>query len=88
MLDIQKAIDNLSQFKEYRAAKVFPKAFMTESGEVAKFHNEVYVMHQLNKFSGGHPHLVKFEHYFDEPKRFTIIQELCTHGHLYGILEK
>ena len=29
-----------------------------------------------------HPHIVKMFHFFDEPKRFMIVQELCSFGDL------
>lgn len=35
----------------------------------------------------GHPNLIQFHHYFDEPKRYLIIQEVCEQGNLHQILE-
>lgn len=90
-----KDLDSLSSFKEYRAVKVFPKAFYDSQTDINKFNNEVYVMNEL-KFDEekndyvdekGHPNLVNFYHYFDEPKRYLIIQEICEGGDLHKLLE-
>ena len=75
-----QALDSLSEFKEYRAVKVFPKSFIDKEEEVEKFKSEVRVMWELNSgedgshtSKGGHPNLIKFYHYFDEPKRYLIV---------------
>ena len=73
-------LDSLSEYKEYRAVKVFPKSFIDKEEEVEKFKSEVRVMWELNSgedgsqtSKGGHPNLIKFYHYFDEPKRYLIV---------------
>ena len=35
-----------------------------------------------------HPAIIEFYHYFDEPKRYMLVQELCPIGDFYKLLAK
>jgi len=60
-----------------------------EPSDFKKFENEVEIMLALSGEDGkGHPSIVKLFHYYEDPKRFMLISELCTGGELFSHIEK
>lgn len=74
-----------NSYKDYRAVKVMSRAYMEKKHE-EMFHNEVKIMLKLNK--EPHPNIVRFHHYFEDPKRYLLISELCEGGELNDFLGK
>lgn len=66
-------------YKDYRAVKILSKAYMGEKDYI-KFYNEVEIMKKLSE--ENHPNIVKIYHYFEDPKRFLLVNELCAGGEL------
>ena len=84
----KEMLNKPSMFREYRAVKIFPKAFMNKERDYKKFFNEIVILQQLNgKNLNSHPAIINFHHYFDEPKRFMIVQEHCPIGDFHKQLE-
>ena len=75
-----------SVFKEYRAVKIFSKALMNERTDNPKFFNEITILSQFVKEQ--HPAIIDYFHYFDEPKRFMLVQEFCPIGDFHKQLEQ
>jgi len=60
-----------------------------EASDFRKFENEVNIMLELTGKDGkSHPSIVKLYHYFEDPKRYMLISELCTGGELFEHIEK
>ena len=60
-----------------------------EKSDLQKFHNEVEIMLALQgEDKRGHPSIVKMYHYFEDPKRFMLITELCQGGELFEYIEE
>jgi serine/threonine protein kinase len=56
------------------------KAFMKEI-DVQDFENEVEILYKLQK-GGVHPGVIKMYHYYEDPKRYLLIQDICNGGNL------
>ena len=74
--------DKRSSIKDYRAVKIQSKAYMEEK-ELLSFKNEVACMNQIN-----HPSIMKLHHFYEDPKRYLLITELCRGGDLYEYVHK
>ena len=74
--------DQMSSIKSYRAVKIMSKAYM-EDKDIRSFENEVDCM-----FSLEHPNIMKMHGYYEDPKRYLLIQDLCHGGELYEYLDK
>jgi calcium-dependent protein kinase len=59
------------------------RAYMEEK-DVIDFQNEVEIMQTLNE-GKGHPNILKIHHYFEDPKRYLLVTELCQGGELYNL---
>lgn len=57
------------------------RAYM-EDKDIIAFQNEVDIMLTLNE-NQGHPNILKIYHYFEDPKRYLLVTELCQGGELY-----
>ena len=68
-------MDKKSSLKQFRAVKIMSRSYMEEK-EVQSFQNEVDIMLQLNE-GQGHPNILKIYHYFEDPKRYLLVTELC-----------
>lgn len=66
-------------YKDYRAVKILSKAYMAEK-DYMMFYNEVRIMMTLRQ--DCHPNIAKVYHYFEDPKRFLLVNELCQGGEL------
>ena len=60
-----------------RAVKIIDKK-MANADEIEKLINEVEVMKKLD-----HPHIVKVYEYYQDPKFFYIVSEICSGGELF-----
>jgi calcium-dependent protein kinase len=79
----ENIMDKKSSLKQFRAVKIMSRAYMEEKDIIA-FHNEVNIMQILNR-NQGHPNILKLFHYFEDPKRFLLVTELCQGGELYNL---
>jgi serine/threonine protein kinase len=73
--------DKRSSIKEYRAVKILSKAYMEEK-EINSFRNEVGCMAQMK-----HPNIMKMHHYYEDPKRYLLITDICKGGDLFSLIE-
>jgi calcium-dependent protein kinase len=69
--------DKRSSIKDYRAVKILSKAYMEEK-EINSFRNEVSCMKQCD-----HPNIMKMYHYYEDPKRYLLITDICKGGDLF-----
>ena len=74
--------DKRSSIKDYRAVKILSKAYM-ESKELMSFKNEVSCMKQIN-----HPSIMKLHHFYEDPKRYLLITDVCRGGELFDYLDR
>jgi serine/threonine protein kinase len=61
-----------------------------EDKDIKNFYNEVSIMlklHNVDYDNFSHPNILKFEHYFDEQKRFMLVMELCEGGELFKLMQ-
>jgi serine/threonine protein kinase len=54
-----------------------------DSDEVETILSEIKILSQLD-----HPNIVTLYEVYREPSRYCIVQELCSGGELFSILEK
>ena len=73
--------DKRSSIKDYRAVKILSKAYMEEK-EINSFRNEVSCMYQLR-----HPNIMRLHHYYEDPKRYLLITDICRGGDLYECIK-
>lgn len=73
--------DKKCAVKDYRACKILSKSNMDEKAHV-EFKNEVECMWILQN-PVQHPSIINMFHYFEDPKRYCLIEELCTGGDLF-----
>jgi len=74
--------DKKSSIKDYRAVKILSKSYM-ESKEIESFKNEVSCMKQCE-----HPNIMKIHHFFEDPKRYLLITDVCKGGELFEYISK
>lgn len=74
--------DKRSSIKDYRAVKILSKAYMEEK-EINSFRNEVATMFQLH-----HPNIMKLYHFYEDPKRYLLITDICKGGDLYECIKE
>ena len=74
--------DKKSSMKQYRAVKILSKAYMEER-DILSFQNEVECMYKLQ-----HPSILKMYHYFEDPKRYLLVQDIIEGGELYDLVKK
>jgi calcium-dependent protein kinase len=60
-----------------RAVKVLRKSHMDEDEQKMLF-NEINILKELD-----HPNIVKMYEFFEDEKRFYIVQEVCKGGELF-----
>jgi calcium-dependent protein kinase len=72
--------DKKSSLKQIRAVKILSKAYMEEK-DFLSFKSEVECLHGLD-----HPSILHMYHYFEDPKRFLLVTELCEGGDLYDMV--
>lgn len=76
----ENIMDKKSSLKQFRAVKIMSRAYM-EDKDVTNFQNEVVMMLNLNE-AQGHPNILKIYNYFEDPKRYLLVTELCQGGEL------
>ena len=76
----QNMKDKKSSIKQFRAVKILSKAYMEEK-DFNFFANEVACLYKLD-----HPSILKMYHYFEDPKRYLLITDLCEGGELYSLI--
>lgn len=69
-----------------RAVKILTKVFMKPE-DVEEFENEVEILFMLGKI-GIHPSIIKMYHYYADPKRYLLIQDICNGGNLNEAFKK
>lgn len=69
-----------TSIKQIRAVKILSKNYMEEKERVS-LKNEVSSMYLLN-----HPSIMKLYHYYEDPKRFLIVTDLCKGGDLFDVI--
>jgi len=74
--------DKRSAIKDYRAVKILSKSYMEEK-EVLSFKNEISSMKQIN-----HPSIMKMHEFFEDPKRYLLVTEMCRGGDLYEYIHE
>lgn len=79
----ENIMDKKSSLKQFRAVKIMSRAYM-EDKDIKAFENEVDIMLTLNN-NQGHPNILKIYHYFEDPKRYLLVTELCQGGELYKL---
>ncbi|KRX08510.1 Protein kinase-like domain [Pseudocohnilembus persalinus] len=65
-----------------RAVKIIDKKLANQD-ELEKLKNEVEIMKQLD-----HPHIVKVYEYYQDPKYFYIVSEMCSGGELFDRIQE
>lgn len=74
--------DKRSSIKDYRSVKILSKAYM-ESKEIESFKNEVGCMYQLK-----HPNILTMYEYFEDPKRYLLVTDICKGGDLFECVKE
>jgi len=74
--------DKRSSIKDYRAVKILSKSYM-EKKEVESFKNEVSCMKQIE-----HPSIMGMHHFYEDPKRYLLITDICKGGELFEYVNK
>lgn len=73
--------DKRTSIKSYRAVKIMSKAYM-EPKDVQSFKNEVECMWSLN-----HPSIMKMHGFYEDNKRYLLIQDICAGGELLDYIQ-
>ena len=74
--EVRKCMSRSS--KLVRAVKIIKKETMTPE-EVKNFQHEISILKMLD-----HPNILKLYEIFDEPKRYSLVTELCKGGELFN----
>ena len=53
-----------------------------EETDIRQFKNEVNIMWQLQHSGEMHPSIVKMHHYYEDPKRFLLVLDICNGNNL------
>ena len=69
--------------KQISAGKVISKSSLTKSRARQKLMSEIKIHRSLN-----HPHIVRFEHFFEDPENVYILLELCTNQTLSELIRR
>jgi len=78
----QNMEDKKSKIKEFRAVKILSKNYM-EAKNILSFENEVSCMQEL-----CHPHIMNLHHFYEDSKRYMLVQELSQGGDLFDYLKQ
>jgi calcium-dependent protein kinase len=68
--------------KENRAVKLLHKSMLTTE-EINQILHEVKILSELD-----HPNIVHLYEFYEEPKNYCLVQELCTGGELFDMVVK
>lgn len=52
-----------------------------------EFKNEVAILYMLGKL-GIHPNINKMYHYYEDPKRYLLVMDICNGGNLNEAIKK
>ena len=74
--------DKKNSLKQFRAVKIISKAYMEEK-DIASFQNEVSCLQELD-----HPSILKMYHFFEDPKRYLLVTDLCEGGELLDLMKQ
>ena len=69
--------------RKLMAAKIVPKASLTKSRAKQKLMTEIKIHRSLH-----HPHIVGFEHFFEDPENVYILLELCNNQTMNELLKR
>ena len=69
--------------RKLTAAKIVPKASLTKSRAKQKLMTEIKIHRSLH-----HPHIVGFEHFFEDSENVYILLELCTNQTMNELLRR
>ena len=69
--------------RKLTAAKIVPKASLTKSRAKQKLMTEIKIHRSLH-----HPHIVGFEHFFEDSENVYIVLELCTNQTMNELLRR
>jgi serine/threonine protein kinase len=78
--------DKRSSIKEFRAVKILRRSYMKER-DYWNFRNEVAILSLINdpKYP-NHPNIIKMHEFYEDPKRFMLVTELCQGGELLAFI--
>jgi calcium-dependent protein kinase len=68
--------------KEHRAVKFLRKNKLSEY-DTKQIMHEVKILSEMD-----HPNIVRLYEFYDEPKNYCLVQELCTGGELFDAIIK
>lgn len=71
-----------------RAVKILKKAALKQE-EIERFIHEIEILKTLVSYSNSiigvkdHPNILRLYEFYEDPKRYYIVTELCTGGELF-----